>query len=190
MFDRFTDEATLVVTSATGHAQRLRQHWIGVEHLLMSVASADGPFGDALRDNGVTAAGIETILLGPRLSDTIDRTALAAVGIDMDAVRATAEQTFGPGALDHRPNGAGNGALTPRAKACLARATREAGAARVTGRHLALTVVSMRHCAVPAILGAAGVSPRCCGPPSRTATGGPASGGTRPASGRPVPARC
>jgi hypothetical protein len=69
--------------------------------------------------------------------DALDAGALAAMGIDLDAIRARVEARFGPGALDHRRRrmcrrgpGVRGGALpfAPESKKVLELALREATA--------------------------------------------------------------
>ena len=112
MFERFTDGARHVVVQAQKDARRLGHNYIGCEHLLLAAAAASEPAGAALRDQGVTPERVEAEILrtigrgaagpaGP--ADPLrglDREALAAIGIDLDVVRARLEAAFGPDALD------------------------------------------------------------------------------------------
>ena len=109
MFERFTDGARHVVAQAQHDARRLGHNHIGCEHLLLAAAEAGEPAGAVLRDQGVTPERVEAEILraigrgpgGP--ADPLrglDREALAAIGIDLDVVRARIEAAFGPDALD------------------------------------------------------------------------------------------
>jgi ATP-dependent Clp protease ATP-binding subunit ClpA len=115
MFERFTDGARHVVVQAQKEARRLGHDYIGCEHLLLAAAGAAEPAGAALRHQGVTPERVEAEILrtigrgsaglagsaGP--ADPLhglDREALAAIGIDLDLVRARLEAAFGPEALD------------------------------------------------------------------------------------------
>ena len=110
MFERFTDGARHVVVQAQHDARRLGHHYIGCEHLLLAAAGASEPASAVLRDQGVTPERVEAEILrtvgrgaaaGP--ADPLrglDREALAAIGIDLDVVRARLEAAFGPDALD------------------------------------------------------------------------------------------
>ena len=110
MFERFTDGARHVVVQAQHDARRLGHHYIGCEHLLLAAAEASEPASAVLRDQGVTPERVEAEILrtvgrgaaaGP--ADPLrglDREALAAIGIDLDVVRARLEAAFGPDALD------------------------------------------------------------------------------------------
>ena len=109
MFERFTDGARQVVVRAQEDARRLGHNYIGCEHLLLAAAGAAEPAGVVLRGQGVTPERVEAEILrtigpGPAGSADplrgLDREALAAIGIDLDVVRARIEAAFGPDALD------------------------------------------------------------------------------------------
>jgi ATP-dependent Clp protease ATP-binding subunit ClpC len=72
MFDRFTDQAKNVMNAALAEAQKLRNHYIGTEHLLLGVASSGGTALDALAHFGVEPQAIrrEVEALCHRESDT------------------------------------------------------------------------------------------------------------------------
>jgi ATP-dependent Clp protease ATP-binding subunit ClpA len=108
MFERFTPDARTVVVHAQQHARRLGHHYIGCEHLLLAVVGIDQPAGDVMREHGVTPDHVEQQIVrrvglgtGADLFADLDRDALAAIGIDLDAVRARIEARFGVDALDH-----------------------------------------------------------------------------------------
>ena len=110
MFERFTDGARQVVVRAQEDARRLGHNYIGSEHLLLAAAEAGEPAGAVLRDQGVTPERVKAEILrtiGPGAAvgsadplRGLDREALAAIGIDLDVVRARIEAAFGPDALD------------------------------------------------------------------------------------------
>ena len=109
MFERFTDSARHLLVQAQHEARRLGHNYIGCEHLLLAAAGADEPASAVLRDQGVTPERVEaeirrTLGRGPGgPADPLrglDREALAAIGIDLDVVRARLEAAFGPDALD------------------------------------------------------------------------------------------
>ena len=107
MFERFTDGARQVVVRAQEDARRLGHNYIGCEHLLLAAAETPEPAGAVLRDQGVTPERVEAEILrtiGPGAAADplrgLDREALAAIGIDLDVVRARIEAAFGPDALD------------------------------------------------------------------------------------------
>jgi len=106
MFERFTDTARHVVIQAEKDARRLGHNYIGCEHLLLAAAAAGEPASAVLRDQDITPERIEAEILRTigrgQWADPlggIDREALAAIGIDLDAVRARIEAAFGPDAL-------------------------------------------------------------------------------------------
>jgi hypothetical protein len=107
MFERFTPDARTVVVHAQQQARRLGHHYIGCEHLLLAVVGIDQPAGEVMRARGVTPDHVEQQIVrrvglgtGADLFADLDRDALAAIGIDLDAVRARIEARFGVDALD------------------------------------------------------------------------------------------
>lgn len=147
MFERFTQDSRAIVVGAQEHARRLHHGYIGCEHLLLALANTASPTSALFADAGATPARIEAALsglLGPA-SRSDDKSALAALGIDLDEVRKAIEANFGPGALDsarssrrrrlgggrwRRRRGCipvfGHLPFTPRAKRCLELSLREA----------------------------------------------------------------
>jgi hypothetical protein len=107
MFERFTDAARQILVQAQHAARRLGHDYIGCEHLLLAAAAAGEPAGGVLREHGVTPERIEAEMArvigrGHAAADPLgglDREALAAIGIDLDVVRARIEAAFGPDAL-------------------------------------------------------------------------------------------
>jgi ATP-dependent Clp protease ATP-binding subunit ClpA len=108
MFERFTAPARAAVVNAQQQARDLGHPFIGTEHLLLAMlAGADGPVTRLLADGGVDAASaraeIRRLVGEPDLSfvdtDSEDAAALKAIGIDVAAVRAAIEESFGADAL-------------------------------------------------------------------------------------------
>jgi ATP-dependent Clp protease ATP-binding subunit ClpA len=150
MFERFSDEARRIVVQAAQEARRRHHGAIRPGHLLVAAAEHDA--GSAL----LSAAGLEPGDVAARVRaapdpDALDAGALAAVGIDLDAIRARAEARFGAGALDRgrrrrgcrRGHGTGGGALpfAPESKKALELALREAvalGDRRIGPEHVLL----------------------------------------------------
>ena len=166
MPERFTGDARQVVVRASEQARRLGHGFIGGEHLLYGLASADGEVGAVLREQGVTPERVEAEfvrLIGPEntaggsLFDTLDRDALTTIGIDLDTVRERIEAAFGPAALApdaparrwrrSRPGRVtGHIPLTRRAKKCLEGSLREARAhssGHLGAEHIALALLAM-----------------------------------------------
>ncbi len=182
MFERFTTEARQVVVDSRTHAARLGHFRIGSEHLLLAVASSPTPAGAVIRSLGVTPAaldgGLARLLATP--NGTLDRDALAAIGIDLDTVVERIENAFGPGALtqariqphrsrwrrrrrscqDRLPSGQMQ--FTPGAKKCLELSLRQALALRqghIGVEHIALALASLDEGLAPGLLEDLGVSP-------------------------------
>jgi ATP-dependent Clp protease ATP-binding subunit ClpA len=186
MFERFTDDARSIVVTAREEATRLGHRWIGCEHLLLAIAGIQDPTGAVLRDADVTPERIRTELQkmgGGRapvsLFDTLDREALATIGIDLDVVRGKVEEVFGPYALRvphkaprrwwRRPRAGrrpaqqrtGHIPFTQRAKKVLELGLREALAQHcrdIGVEHVALGLLRAESSAVKHILSEIGVS--------------------------------
>jgi ATP-dependent Clp protease ATP-binding subunit ClpA len=191
MFEHFTGEGRQVVERAQEQARRLGHGFIGTEHLLYGLASADGQVGEVLRERGVTperyeAQFVELVGPGPHpagrggrpdpAADPLDRDALSAIGIDLDAVRARVEALFGPGALlagaaeqhrwgrGRRRPASGHLPVTRRARKCLAISLHAARAAQAGqaqadqpgAKHIALALLAMDEGLPPRILSAIG----------------------------------
>ena len=184
MTRNFTEDANAIVVHAYEDATRLGHPYLGGEHLLLALSAAGQPAGAVLREHGVTPDGVEAEIVrlsGSGLFGDLDRGALAAVGVDIDAVRATTEASFGQEALtraaravhrkprwfDPRPAAfAGrDGAflpLGPGAGQALQGARRQAQARGATQpsvvEDLALGILAVSEGLVPAVLSALGVS--------------------------------
>jgi hypothetical protein len=110
MFERFGPDAKVTVVDAQKHARRLGHNYIGGEHILLSAVSQSSRASAILAAHGLTPEFVEaeiTRRVGPGagagagadLFGSLDRDALAAIGIDLDKVRARIEASFGPQAL-------------------------------------------------------------------------------------------
>jgi ATP-dependent Clp protease ATP-binding subunit ClpA len=106
MFERFTDEARAMIATVPEQSRRLGHRFVGPEHILLAVVSAGAPAGAVLRSHGVTPELVEEQLVHwigfgaeAALFGDLDRAALATIGIDLDAVRARIEASFGSDAL-------------------------------------------------------------------------------------------
>ncbi|GGK09180.1 hypothetical protein GCM10010123_43800 [Pilimelia anulata] len=155
MFERFTETAREVVVTATDRARAEHLSAAGTPSLWAALLVADGPAAALLRaagaDPAAAAAAARAALAaaGGRLSPA-EEDALAGLGIDVAAVRASAEATFGPGALDEpapAPRGwfrRGHLPLDPAARKALELSLREAirlGHRAIGAEHLLLGVV-------------------------------------------------
>jgi hypothetical protein len=118
MLERFTPDARAVLVHAQHHARRLGHNFIGGEHILLAVVSAGHPASVILGAHGVTPEYVEAEFVrriglgrgsgsgagsgggsGDGPFGGLDREALASIGIDLDAVQARIEATFGPHAM-------------------------------------------------------------------------------------------
>jgi hypothetical protein len=176
---RPSDEAKAVMVGAFKQATRFGHPYTGCEHLVLALAGTDDRTGTVLREAGITPGAVEeqiTRLSGGGFFGDLDRGALAAVGIDVDAIRASVTAGFGGAALSqasraaHRspawwnPRVRGGielrGAFlphTPDMKRCLHLALRERLArhdAQVGPAHLAYGVLSATDGMAPAVLAA------------------------------------
>src|ERR1700683_1795071 len=106
MFERFTPDARAVIKNAVEHASRLGHRYVGGEHVLLAAVSTSQPASAVLCAHGLTPERVEGEIVrrvglgaGAGLFAGLDRDALASIGIDIDAVRARIESSFGPQAL-------------------------------------------------------------------------------------------
>lgn len=103
MFERFTATARSAVVQAQHEARAVGSRTIGTEHLLLALLAEErSDAAAALAGHGLDHARLVTA--HRRCTDTpegdLDADALRAIGIDLDAVRASVEASFGEGALD------------------------------------------------------------------------------------------
>lgn len=107
MFERFTEPSRAVLVEAEQVAIELGSPYLGAGHLLYGCAEGrEETAGRPLHDAGITGAVIRPVLPRGehRSAAEIDADALRALGIELDAVRASVEETFGVGALDGAPD--------------------------------------------------------------------------------------
>lgn len=145
MFERFTRAARRVARDARAHARALGHDRIDTQHLLLGVLDDTGA-AELLARWGVTAADVRAaVAVG---DGDLDAGALAAVGVDLEAVQARVEDAFGVGALRRRSaRPRRSDAFTPGAKAALELALREAlalGDGSIGVEHVLLGVLAER----------------------------------------------
>jgi len=194
VFERFTSKARTVVVLAQHEARALGHTSIETHHMLLGIAGEPESVGG--RVLGVLGLGVEDLRddvqrWGERdeagFSDQ-DADALRSVGIDLDEVRRTVEETFGPGALDRVPrvscgDSGGHMPFTRGAKKSLELALREAlqlGHRYVGTEHILLGLVRDEGCSAARILACRGIDrERVCAEVLRQlATGGDQPGRT------------
>jgi ATP-dependent Clp protease ATP-binding subunit ClpA len=170
MFERFTHAAREAVVQAQFEAREMRQSPIGTEHVLLALlADPTTPIALALREKGVDQAFIRAEIIrrvdpppadqqSSAETDAEDAAALKSIGIDLDAVRRTIEENFGPGALRLPPDatpkrrnpmrlfysGPSHTPFSPRAKKVLELSLREAinlGHNYIAPEHLMLGIL-------------------------------------------------
>jgi ATP-dependent Clp protease ATP-binding subunit ClpA len=109
MLERFTRQAREAVMRAREERRQLRHPHIGTEHLLLGLLSEDAGIAyGVLHEAGVEAAAVRAELrrlvgTPPTVLGDKDAAALRTIGIDLDAVLARIEESFGPDALDPPP---------------------------------------------------------------------------------------
>lgn len=163
MFERFTRAARDVVVRAQEEAVELGDSRIGTEHLLLGVAYRDST---VLASLGIDRAALLATVADVR-RDGLDAAALATIGIDLDAVRRSVEESFGPGALAGRRRCrrgplSGHVPFSPRAKRALERSFREALELRddrIGSEHILLALASEPDTGAAAVLRRCGTTP-------------------------------
>ncbi|WP_433134238.1 Clp protease N-terminal domain-containing protein [Micromonospora sp. CA-240977] len=165
MFERFTDRARGVVRRALEEARAEGQRPVGTEHLLLALLDDDaGLASRVLADAGVRADDLRervrrhTSSGGSGLGDA-DAAALREIGIDLAAIVARIEESFGPDALREAvpaPRGRWGrrrrrylgGPFSPRSKKALELSLREALRLRhkhIGTEHILLGVLREGH---------------------------------------------
>ncbi len=147
---------------AQHEATSFRHDWIGTEHVLLALLADDaGPAARALRRLVLEAEPVRRDVLtivgtGPPPGAAFDADALRAIGIDLEAVRARVEASFGTGALDRAQRargrcGAAGFGVAPKLKRALERSAQEAErqGRELTGADV-LVGLSLQHDSVAA----------------------------------------
>lgn len=98
MFERFTRDARAAVLEAAEAGTAAHAARIGPPHLLIGLAATGEP---SLAQAGLTAPRLRELLAAlPQSTHAGDAEALSAIGVDLDKIRETVEETFGPGAWE------------------------------------------------------------------------------------------
>ena len=90
MFERFTKDARAAVVGAQQVARVTGSRSIDTRHLLVVLAEHPGPVRDALAAAGADAGEVVARARADLRAGGLDGDALAALGIDLDAVRRQA----------------------------------------------------------------------------------------------------
>lgn len=140
-------------------ARRLGHNYVGTEHLLLVLLrKPEGRATRVLEQLGTRAEAVEEALwpcVAPG-APRIDPDALAALGIDLEAVQDRLEGVFGPGALEHTR--AGCLGVAPRAKLALAHALDHADGQPLGDEHILLGMLSVPDALATHVLRTVGVS--------------------------------
>lgn len=147
------------LAAGAAEARRLGHDYVGTEHVLLVLTrNPDGGATAVLRQLGVSADAVDEGLAGwlGTSRPKIDPDALAALGIDFEAVRERLEATFGPGALEQTR--AGCLGIRPRLKMALAYALDHADQRPLADEHILLGMLSVPDCVAARVLAKLGVS--------------------------------
>ena len=146
-------EAEPYLAAGADEARRLGHSYVGTEHVLaVLVRNRRGAASRVLEELDTSAAEVEEALacwLAPSKSK-IDPEALAALGIDFDAVRERLEETFGPGALEETR--AACLGICPRLKRVLLSALEHAEGNPLGDEHILLGMLSVPDCVAARVL--------------------------------------
>jgi ATP-dependent Clp protease ATP-binding subunit ClpA len=152
------------LAAGADEAYRLGHNYVGTEHVLLALTrDPESGATRVLRQLGVTHGDIKDSAFFARVwAPRIDPDALAALGIDLEAVRETLEETFGRGALEQagmlEQTQAGIRCVAPRLKMALARALDYAGQRPLRGEHVLLGMLSVRDSLAARVLAELGVT--------------------------------
>jgi ATP-dependent Clp protease ATP-binding subunit ClpA len=152
-------------------AVAFRHDSVGTEHVLLALLQRDDDAGRALRELGLDVASVRCDVRGivgegPAPETVFDADALAAIGVDLDAVRERIEATFGEGALERARRGEGRcrGAaafgLSPRLKRAIesARCAADERGEQLSAVHVLVGLASEADTVAARILDAHGIS--------------------------------
>lgn len=168
MFHRLSADARDAFGAGQEESARLGHPWLGTEHVLLAMLRRpETAAAQILAAFGVTAATFEMALIeelgepsGVDVLGEADEEALRTLGIDLQAVRSRADETFGPGALDRARAGRCGTPMMPRLKQSLELAVRAAGPRRsIETDDVLLGMMQVRGSLAGIVLRRVGVSP-------------------------------
>jgi ATP-dependent Clp protease ATP-binding subunit ClpA len=156
--------------AAQNEAIEFRHDFIGTEHVLLALIARDDQAGHALRNLGLDVACVREDVRrivgeGPTPDTIFDADALAAIGVDLDAVRARTEETFGEGSLERARRrrgrcGAAGFGVSPRLKEALQTARDAApNGTDVTAVDVTRSLAQQRESVAARVLDAHEISP-------------------------------
>jgi len=105
VFERFTPAAKALVIEAQAQRSTMDDRRVRSEHILLALLAEQGPSGEALRRHGFQAGRLLAQLeeIDEHRDDSepeSDDRLLKGLGIEVEAIRRSIDETFGPGALD------------------------------------------------------------------------------------------
>ncbi|MGN8246556.1 Clp protease N-terminal domain-containing protein [Cellulomonas soli] len=165
MFEKFASDAREAVIRAQDAARTTGSDHVGAEHLLVgAVTTPESVAARSLTRLGLRPGDV-VVLVRHLPTEALDDEALASVGVDLEAVRAQAEATFGPGALDgsRTPPRRGHLPLDGAAKKTLEVALREAlrfKQRRIDSGHLLFACARLDDTRAHRVLAQLGVTPQ------------------------------
>jgi ATP-dependent Clp protease ATP-binding subunit ClpA len=162
MLERLTSAARQAIVDARSEAGRAGQDKIRSEHLLLGLLTEPGVAADTMSAAGLALEDLRARV--PRGAHpgpaTLDADALAALGIDLDAVRRATDATFGSGALDNVViPGRKRLPMADDTKQALAGALRQTvrqGRREITSGHVLLGIIDQRRNGALTVLAEAG----------------------------------
>jgi ATP-dependent Clp protease ATP-binding subunit ClpA len=142
-------------------ARQLGHSYVGTEHVLNALAhDPDGAATLLLARLGVTAEAVQRELAcwleAKPQAARIDPQALATLGIDLEAVRDSLDQTFGPGALERTRSGCLG--ICPRLKLALAYALDCTAGHPLDDDHVLLGILNVPDSVAARVLSELGVT--------------------------------
>jgi ATP-dependent Clp protease ATP-binding subunit ClpA len=153
------------VAAGAEEARRLGHRYVGTEHVLLALTrEPESDVARVLGRFGVAHEHINSVFLARVWAPMLDAEALAALGIDLDAVRERLEETHGRGALDEARLGmrdapdAGIQCIAPRLKQALEDAVERAGDRPVRDGDVLLGMLNVSHSVAARALAELGVS--------------------------------
>ncbi len=162
MFERFEPAARQAFLDARSEAGTAGQRKVRSEHILLGLLAEPGPAADTLTAAGLDLGALRArIPRGKHFTPTgLDPDALAAVGIDLDAVRRAADAAFGAGSLDMvRSPGLRRLGLADDGKDVLVRAVREAqrtGRRQISTGHMLIGILDQKQNGALTLLASSG----------------------------------
>jgi ATP-dependent Clp protease ATP-binding subunit ClpC len=157
MFERFDNDAKHAIVRAQREALDHGHDFMGTEHVLLGVIGVEGLGNQVLGERGVTLAKARSEAVRIWVDGGVTgnsrqeaAAALASIGIDLDAIRRRADDTFGPGRFEYPRPGFTHFAINALKQSL--RASLELGTESIGTGHLLLGLLIEGEGAAPKIL--------------------------------------